>query len=225
MFSSVTHDLRTPLASIKAGVTSLLDESTSYEPAQEHELLLTILEETDRLNRLVGNILDLAKIRAGALIPRRSRIAVDEVAEAVVGRLRLRFDERGVSVEIAIPPNVPEIPADPMQVDQVLTNLLENALRHSPPGGVVRLHLSVIPRGMRIRITDQGPGVPLADREKVFEAFYRSGDLPETPGSGLGLAIAKAMVVAHGGRIWLEDAIGGGAAVVVEFPLEEVVES
>jgi two-component system sensor histidine kinase KdpD len=223
MFSSVTHDLRTPLASIKAGVTSLLDESTSYDPSQQHELLVTILEETDRLNRLVGNILDLAKIRAGALIPRRSRIALDEVTEAVVARLRRRADEEAVSVELAIPPNVPDIAADPLQIDQVLTNLLENALRHSPSGSVVRIHLSVIPRGIRIRITDQGPGVPHDDREKVFEAFYRGDVPPETAGTGLGLAIARAIVVAHGGRIWIEDAVGGGAAMVVELPLEEVV--
>jgi two-component system sensor histidine kinase KdpD len=222
MFSSVTHDLRTPLASIKAGVTSLLDESTSYDPSQQHELLVTILEETDRLNRLVGNILDLAKIRAGALIPRRSRIALDEVTEAVVARLRRRAEEEAVSVELAIPPNVPDIAADPLQIDQVLTNLLENALRHSPPGGVVRVHLSVIPRCIRIRITDQGPGVPHDDREKVFEAFYRGDVPPETAGTGLGLAIARAIVVAHGGRIWIEDAVGGGAAMVVELPLEEV---
>jgi len=224
MFSSVTHDLRTPLASIKAGVTSLLDGSTSYSEVQRHELLQTILEETDRLNRLVGNILDLAKIRAGALLPRRSRVAIDEVVETVVGRLRPRFAAAEVRIDLAMPPNAPEIPVDPVQIDQVLTNLLENALRHSPTPGAVHVGLSVIPRGVRIRVTDQGPGVPPDDREKVFEAFYRGDQLPESSGTGLGLAIAHAIVVAHGGRLWVEEGVGGGAAFVCELPLEEGVE-
>jgi two-component system sensor histidine kinase KdpD len=225
MFSSVTHDLRTPLASIKAGVTSLLDESAPYTDQQRRDLLLTILEETDRLNRLVGNILDLAKIRAGALIPRRSPAAIDEVVETVVGRLRGRFTaaDTDVTIELTMPPSAPDIPADAVQIDQVLTNLLENAVRHSPRPGVVHVGLSVIPRGVRIRVIDQGPGIAPDDREKVFEAFYRGDELPESSGTGLGLAIAKAIVVAHGGRLWVEDGVNGGAAFVCELPLEEGV--
>ena len=124
---------------------------------QQHELLLTILEETDRLNRLVGNILDLAKVRAGALIPqtvadRRSTRSPRRWS----ARLRRRADEQGVAMELKLRPNVPEIAADPVQLDQVLTNLLENALRHSPAEGIVRVHLGVIPRGVRIRVSDRG---------------------------------------------------------------------
>ena len=133
MFSSVTHDLRTPLASIKAGVTSLLDTSTVHDAAQQRDLLLTVLEETDRLNRLVGNILDLARIRAGALIPRRASTDVEEVAEAVVARMRPQLTS--VRLELQLTDELPEIPADPVQLDQVFTNLLENAARHSPAGG------------------------------------------------------------------------------------------
>ncbi|HEX6844255.1 MAG TPA: ATP-binding protein [Actinomycetota bacterium] len=224
MFSSVTHDLRTPLASIKAGVTSLLDESAPHDPAQQRELLLTMLEETDRLNRLVGNILDLAKIRAGALLPRRMPTAVDEVAETVVGRLAPRMRADGVKVALTFPPDLPVVPADPMQVDQVLTNLVENAARHSPPDGTVRITLNVVPRAVRARVSDEGPGIPAEDREKVFEAFYRGGESPESAGSGLGLAIAKAIVSAHGGRIWVEQASeGGGTSVAFELPFEESV--
>src|SRR5207249_5285656 len=116
MFSSVTHDLRTPLASIKAGVTSLLDVSATHDKGQQQELLTTILEETDRLNRLVGNILDLAKIRAGALIPKRVPTAVDEVAEAVVARMRPLLVD--LAVELQLAPDLPEVPADPVQLDQ-----------------------------------------------------------------------------------------------------------
>ena len=221
MFSSVTHDLRTPLASIKAGVTSLLDEAAQHDPEQARDLLVTILEETDRLNRLVGNILDLAKIRAGALIPRRAPTALDEVAEAAVARLRTRLEDR--SVELMISPGLPEVPADPVQMDQVLTNLLENAARHSPAGGTIRLHVSRASRAVRVRISDEGPGISIEERQKVFEAFYRGSESPESSGSGLGLAIAKAIVTAHGGKIWVEETTGGGTAMVVDVPLDETV--
>jgi two-component system sensor histidine kinase KdpD len=219
MFSSVTHDLRTPLASIKAGVTSLLDVTTVHDATQQRELLLTILEETDRLNRLVGNILDLARIRAGALIPRRVPTDVQEVTEAVLARMRNQLDR--VKVELQIPEELPEIAADPMQLDQVLTNLVENAARHSPPGGAVRIHIVREGEAVRVRVSDEGPGIPLAQREKVFEPFYRGREEPERPGSGLGLSIARAVVTAHGGRIWVEETGGGGTALVLDLPIEE----
>ena len=218
MFSSVTHDLRTPLASIKAGVTSLLDVTARHDEEQERELLTTILEETDRLNRLVGNILDLAKIRAGALIPKRVPTAVDEVAEAVVARMRSRMS--GLTVDLQLANGLPEIPADPVQVDQVLTNLLENAARHSPRGGTIRIHIGPAGGAVRVRVADEGPGIKPEEREKVFEAFYRGRESPESAGSGLGLAIARAIVTAHGGRIWIEETTRGGTAMMVDFPLE-----
>ncbi len=220
MFSSVTHDLRTPLASIKASVTSLLDDAVTYDAAQRRDLLMTVAEETDRLNRLVGNILDLAKIRAGALIPRRSATAVDEVVEAVVARLRRSFQAADVRVDVTLPVTLPEIAADPLQLDQVVTNLLENALRHSSVGGAVRVHVSVVPKAIRIRVSDEGPGIPAGEREMVFEAFYRGHAAPESAGSGLGLAIVRAIVTAHGGRIWVEETVGTGAALVFEVPID-----
>ncbi len=206
MFSSVTHDFRTPLASIKAGVTSLLDPSVEHDPTQERELLTTILEETDRLNRLVGNILDLARIRAGALIPARNEAGLDEIAEVVVARLVPRLHD--VRIVLDIDDDVPPVAVDEMQLDQVMTNLLENAARHSPPGGEVRLSVSPSNDHVVVRVTDQGPGVPAGDRERIFEAFYRGASIPDSPGTGLGLAIANAIVTAHGGRIWVEDAVG-----------------
>jgi two-component system sensor histidine kinase KdpD len=222
MFSSVTHDLRTPLASIKAGVTSLLDLSVRHDPAQERELLTTVLEETDRLNRLVGNILDLAKIRAGALTPARIPAAIDEIVEATIARMRPQYGS--VRVRASIGADLPDVSVDPLQIDQMLTNLLENAIRHSPPGGAVEVQVAMLPGTappvVRVRVVDQGPGIAPEERERVFEAFYRGAQSPERPGSGLGLAIAKAVVVGHGGRIWIEGGPDGGAAVVFEFPAE-----
>jgi two-component system sensor histidine kinase KdpD len=218
MFSSVTHDLRTPLTSIKAGVTSLLDPTVHYDDAQQRELLTTILEETDRLNRLVGNILDLTKIRAGALTPNRQPAAMDEIVDAVLARMRPRLAT--VRLKTKIREGLPEVMVDPMQMDQVLTNLLENAARHSPPDGEIQVAVSTFRNVVQVRVSDRGPGIPPEERERVFEAFYRGSTSPETAGSGLGLAIVKAIVVAHGGRIWIEGTPGHGTAVVFEIPVD-----
>jgi two-component system sensor histidine kinase KdpD len=215
MFSSVTHDLRTPLASIKAGVTSLLDPSVRHDEVQEQELLTTILEETDRLNRLVGNLLDLARIRAGALTPTRQLVAMDEIVEVVLARMRPRLE--GFRVTADLPPTLPDVSVDPVQMDQVLTNLLENAGRHSPAGGEIQVSVLWMHGAVQVRVADEGPGIPREERERVFEAFYRGASSPETPGSGLGLAIARAVVVAHGGRIWIEDTPHG---CVVAFEIQ-----
>jgi two-component system sensor histidine kinase KdpD len=219
MFSSVTHDLRTPLASIKAGVTSLLHTDVQHDPAQERELLTTILEETDRLNRLVGNLLDLARIRAGALTPNRQPAAMDEIVEFVLARMRPRLAGHTVTAEL--PASLPDVSVDPVQIDQVLTNLLENAGRLAPAGTEIQVSVLWMHGAVQVRVTDEGPGIPLEERDRVFEAFYRGSSTPDTPGSGLGLAIAKAVVVAHGGRIWIEDAARGGCVVAFEIPGEE----
>ena len=219
MFSSVTHDLRTPLASIKAGVTSLLDAAVHHDPAQERELLTTILEETDRLNRLVGNLLDLARIRAGALTPTRQPGAMDEIVEVVLARMRPRLADHVVTADL--PATLPDVSVDPVQLDQVLTNLLENAGRHAPKGSEIRVSVLWLHGAVQVRVSDEGPGIPLDERDRVFEAFYRGSSSPETSGSGLGLAISKAVVVAHGGRIWIEDNPGGGCVVAFEIPGED----
>jgi two-component system sensor histidine kinase KdpD len=219
MFSSVTHDLRTPLASIKAGVTSLLSPAVRHDDVQERELLTTILEETDRLNRLVGNLLDLARIRAGALTPTREAAAIDEIVEVVLARMRPRLADFTVTADF--PSDLPDVHVDPVQLDQVLTNLLENAGRHSPSGGEILVQVVWMNGAVQVRVGDRGPGIPFEERERVFEAFYRGARTPDSPGSGLGLAIAKAVVVAHGGRIWVEDAPGGGCVVAFEIPEED----
>lgn len=219
LFSSVTHDLRTPLASIKAAVTSLLSETAVHDEAQQRELLTTVLEETDRLNRVVGNLMDLAKIRAGALEPAREPSALDELVQAVVARLRPQL--AAVQVRFNVRPDLPEVFVDPVQIDQVFTNLIENAALHSPVGGEVTISAAPFRDVVQVRVVDRGPGIDVDERERVFEAFYRGDVAPERPGSGLGLAIARAIVVGHGGKIWIEGAPGGGTAVVFELPVWE----
>jgi two-component system sensor histidine kinase KdpD len=126
-------------------------------------------------------------------------------------------------VRTDIAPDLPDVWVDPVQIDQVLANLLENAIRHSPSGGTVEVDVATQDGSIQVRVVDQGPGIPADERERVFDAFYRGEKRPERPGSGLGLAIAKAVVVAHGGRIWIEEAPGGGTAVVFDIGTEEEV--
>ena len=169
------------------------------------------------MNRLVGNILDLARIRAGALTPARNEAGLDEIAEAVVARVSPRLAAGRVVLEIA--DDVPSVAVDEMQIDQVMTNLLENAARHSPPDGDIRLSVKQAGDDVVVRVADTGPGVPPEDRERVFEAFYRGASIPDSPGTGLGLAIANAIVKAHDGRVWIEDTPGGGATFAFEIPV------
>jgi two-component system sensor histidine kinase KdpD len=122
-----------------------------------------------------------------------------------------------------LPPVLPDVSVDAVQLDQVLTNLLENAGRHAPPGSEISVSVQWVRDAVQVRIADRGPGIPFDERERVFEAFYRGSSSPETPGSGLGLAISKAVVVAHGGRIWIEDGVDGGCVVAFEIPGEEPV--
>jgi two-component system sensor histidine kinase KdpD len=217
LFSSVTHDLRTPLASIKAGASGLLDASATYSTGQREEVLRTIVEESDRLNRLVANLLDLARMRAGAAVPSTEPVWIQDLVGAVLARMRRRLD--GFNVRINLRPDLPEISADPMQVDQVLTNILENAARFSPAGGEITVSAARWHDSVHVRIADRGPGIPPEERSRVFEEFYRRDAGAGRGGSGLGLAIARAVVVAHGGRIWAEGSPGGGAAVVFELPI------
>jgi two-component system, OmpR family, sensor histidine kinase KdpD len=216
LFSSVTHDLRTPLSSIKASVTSLLDSAAGHGAEDRGELLRTILEETDRLNRLVGNLLDLARMRAGALTPNRQPLGVDEVIEAAVARMQGLL--AGFRVQVHVRPNLPEAWIDPVQVDQVISNLLENAVRFSPPGSAIRISVWSWQSTIEVKVSDQGPGIPAEDRDRVFEPFYRRDAGLGRGGTGLGLAIVRAVVVAHGGDVRIEGTPGGGTSVVLRLP-------
>ena len=217
LFSSVTHDLRTPLASIKAGVSSLLDGSAHLDADQQRELLQTTLEETDRLNRLLGNILDLAKIRAGALALTKEPTHLDEIVEAVISRLRAHLN--GHPVRTVARPELPAIPVDPVLIDQVFTNLIENAARFSPAGSEIVISAAVWHSDLEVRVADQGPGVPIERRDAIFEPFERGDAGDGRAGSGLGLAIVRAIVLAHEGDIWVEGSPAGGATIVFRLPV------
>lgn len=213
LFSGVTHDLKTPLAAITASVTSL-QEGTAFNEEQRAEHLDTIRQEADHLNRVVTNLMDLARLRAGALVPKRVPAAIDELIEAVVARHQSFLHGRDVIIDLK--GDLPEMLIDVVQIDQVLTNLLENAVKFSPPGTPIQITAGGGAELIRVTVSDKGPGIPLPDRERVFQAFERGEG--EVAGTGLGLAIARAAVVAHGGRMWAQDGPTGGAALTFELP-------
>ncbi len=216
LFSSVTHDLRTPLASITASVTSLLDEGARFTTGDRRELLETIRHEAERLNRLVGNLLDLSRIRAGAVTPNATLGEIDDVIEGVVGRLQAVLASH--RIRLMLRGDLPEISMDVVQIDQVLTNLIENAVKFSPAGSAVTISTARWHDTAEVRVVDHGPGIPSEERERVFEAFVR-GEQGSATGSGLGLSISRAIVESHGGRIWIEGTPGGGTTVVFRLPV------
>jgi two-component system sensor histidine kinase KdpD len=218
LFSSVTHDLRTPLSSIKASATSLLEEGVSFDDSQREELLRTIAEESDRLNRLIGNLLDLSRLRAGALVPEKVFTPIEEVIEGVASRMRKLLSDHRLKVRVRT--GIPPVPIDVLQIDQVLSNLLENAARFAPPESEIEVKATKWQSSVEIEVSDRGPGIPAEDRERVFQEFYRRDSEYRKGEAGLGLSIARAIVAAHGGSMWIHETPGGGATVGLRLPLE-----
>lgn len=219
LLSAVSHDFRTPLASIKAAITALIPkEGPAPSEVAADELLRTALEETERLERLVSNLLDLTRIRSGALAPDRVSIPVSDVIEGTLAGLRGQLAEHRVSVLVR--PDTPALLVDPVQFGQVLRNIVQNSAKFSPAGSEIRVTASRWHSSVEIRVADRGPGIPPGERDAVFEEFYRSGD-PRAAGTGLGLTVAKAIVAAHGGDVWIEETPGGGATVALRVPGEE----
>jgi two-component system, OmpR family, sensor histidine kinase KdpD len=216
LLNSVSHDLRTPLASIKASAASLLDREVEWDEAQRREFLATIDAEADRLTRLVHNLLDMSRIEAGALDPRRVETPVADLIGPVVRLARERTRQR---VDVDVPDDLPAVMADPVRLDQLLTNLLDNTRIYAPEGPVAVVARRGRPGEVEIRVVDHGPGIPKPERERVFDQFYRlkaGGRRPE--GTGMGLAICRGIARAHGGTLWVETTPGGGSTFVLTLP-------
>jgi len=215
LIGAVSHDLRTPLATIKVASSTFLDKSNDLSEQDADELHALIDVQADRLTRLVTSLLDMTRIQSGALAVRCRPQTLRDLVEEAVAELRSSFLDR--EVEVTVPEDLPLVFADPLLIVQVLANLLDNANRHGPPGTPVSVRAERARDGcVWVSVRDHGPGVPSSQRQAVFERFARS-DMGGR--SGLGLAIAKAFVEAHGDHIWVEDPPGGGARFVFTLSL------
>ena len=210
ILSAVSHDLRTPLAGIKASVTSLLQDDVDWTPEATSEFLVTIDEETDRLNALVGNLLDMSRLQTGALEVTASEVGVDEVIPAALASIGSRAD----TVVVDVDEPHPRVVADPGLLERALANVIVNALDHSPEGTPVRISAGGAGDGVDVRVVDRGPGVPRRHQQRIFMPFQRVGDVSGGEGVGLGLAVAKGFVESMGGEVELEDTPGGGLTIV-----------
>jgi two-component system, OmpR family, sensor histidine kinase KdpD len=212
LLAAVSHDLRTPLASIKASVSSLRQTDVTWSPADQADLLATIEQNADRLDALIGNLLDMSRLHTGSLQPFLRPIAIDEVAPVALHGL-----DDSPRLLIAVPDGFPLVLADPGLLERVLANLFSNAVRHSPPSSPPELRAQLTGGTVVLEVVDHGRGVPDDQKECIFEPFVRLGD--RLPGVGLGLAVAKGFAEAMGGSIDAVDTPGGGLTVRVLLPV------
>jgi K+-sensing histidine kinase KdpD len=213
LLRAVSHDLRTPLMAISTAAGALARDDLAIDEADRAELLATILSASDRLDHLVGNLLDLSRLQAGAAQPEPALLELDDL---VVGALD-ELGKDGRRVEVAFSDASPSVRVDAHQIQRVLVNVLENALKYSPEGEPVHVNVSATPAEAVVRVIDHGPGVTVEERERIFEPFHR-GNRGDRPGAGLGLAIARGFAEANGGRLWVESRHGQGATFVLSLP-------
>jgi two-component system sensor histidine kinase KdpD len=216
--SSVSHDLRSPLAVVAGAASTLLQKNTSLDQSDRLELLRTINEETDRLERIIRNVLNLTRLEAGAMSISKEWQPLEEIIGVVLNRLSERLKER--PLELKIPPDLSLIPFDTLLMEQVFSNLMENALRHTPDGTPIEIAVTSQKSAVMIEIADRGPGIPAHEEEAIFSKFTRSTNT--RMGAGIGLSICRAIIEAHGGRIWAENRADGGATFKFVIPVEGI---
>ncbi len=216
LLSSVSHDLRTPLASITGAASGLLDDDGTLDPQGRRELAQLAYEEAERLNRLVGNLLDMTRLEAGVRIEKEWQ-SLEEVIGIALNRLEKRLQDHPLTA--SLPPNLPLLPFDSLLIEQVLVNLLENAIKYTPSGTAIELSAYASRSEVMIEVADHGPGLPPGTEQLVFDKFYRAQP-DSVRGAGLGLAICQSIIKAHGGRIWAENRSEGGAVFRFTLPLE-----
>jgi two-component system sensor histidine kinase KdpD len=217
LLRAVSHDLRSPLTAISTAVGGLRNESLDLDRADREQLLETIAVESRRLERLVANLLDLSRLQAGAAEPVQELWAIDELIAQALDQV-----PDADRIEISIPEDVPVVLVDAIQVERALVNLLENAIKFSPPDSTVSVRVTSMRREVVIRVVDQGPGLPGEEFERVFEPFHRLGGTTAS-GAGLGLAIARGFAEANAGRVWVESMSGQGTSFALALPVAPTV--
>ena len=221
LLSLVSHELRTPLAAIKASATGLLQADAVWDPKASWETLGRVNTEADRLSALVTNLLDLSRLEAGAWQPRKEEGDLVEIIGTALDRLT---DTEAARVEVLADPDLPLVRADYTQIALVLTNLLQNAVKYTPPGTPIALCAKRFGSAVTVTVRDYGAGLPAGEESRLFERFYR-GQVHQnstTHGTGLGLALCRAIAEAHGGRIWASNAPPGepsGAIFTLSLPI------
>ncbi|MFI7014453.1 ATP-binding protein [Streptomyces sp. NPDC050164] len=214
LLAAVSHDLRTPLAAIKAAVTSLRSDDVDWSEEDQAALLAGIEEGADRLDHLVGNLLDMSRVQTGTVAPLIREIDLDEVVPMALGGI----PDPEETVELDIPETLPMVAVDPGLLERSVANIVENAVKYSPPGEPVLVSASAITDRVEIRVVDRGSGVPDEAKTRIFEPFQRYGDAPRGAGVGLGLAVARGFAETMGGTLNAEDTPGGGLTMVLSLP-------
>ena len=216
LLSSVSHDLRTPLGTITGATTSLLDPGPEADPGDQRMLLLTIHQESCRLERLVNNLLELTKLESGQIQVRKEWVPMEEVVGSALGRLEEALGERPLALRLG----EDWVPLDPVLLEQVLLNLLDNALKFSPAGSPIEIETWVEGHQATLTVADRGPGFAEGEELQVFDKLYRGSCSAAAPGAGLGLAICRGIIQAHGGTIRAANRPGGGGQITLTLPVE-----
>jgi signal transduction histidine kinase len=218
LVANVSHELKTPIAALRAQLENLLDGVEEPRP----ELLAVMLQQTERLSRLVEQLLDLSRLESGDIPMRIEPVPLAPLVEQVVAEVGVARPDRDIRVRNTVPPDLAPVTADRERIHQVLLNLLDNAFRFTPPGGTVTV--SAVQRGQvcEVSVADTGPGIPSEHLPYVFERFYRVDPARsrEDGGTGIGLAIARSVVDAHGGRIWADSRVGEGSRFTFALPVD-----
>ena len=217
LLSAVSHDLRTPLAVIAGASSTLLEGDATINRQTRQELLQTIVDESDCLNRLVGNLLDTTRLEAGALKLNSEWQSLEELLGVVLNRLHLTLAKHPVKVDI--PPDLPLVRADGILLQQVLLNLIENAAKYSPPAKTIEVSAKVRDNQLLVTVSDLGSGLAPGEEKRIFEKFHRSEQTGARPGAGLGLTVCRGIIELHGGEIWAENVSGNGARFSFTLPI------
>lgn len=220
--SVISHELKTPVALIKGYADTLRRKDARWDPEIMQESLTVIVEEADRLNQLIDNLLDASRLQAGALPLEMDQVALNVLAERVARLFRTQTETREIVVHF--PPDFPVVVGDVVRMEQVLNNLVSNAIKYSPDGGTIEISGRVLPNEVIVTVSDKGVGIPFEEQTRVFERFFRGvrERHQSTPGVGLGLYLTKAIVKAHAGRIWVESHPGEGAAFSFAIPRNQL---
>ena len=219
LLNSVSHDLRTPLAAITGAASTLTEQADALDAPTRRELLETISDEAADMSRLITNLLEITRLESGAARVTKEMCPIEEVVGGARNRLEKQLSHHRVTTNL--PPDLPPVPLDVLLMEHLFINLLENAAKYAPPDTDIEISARADDHELTVSVADHGPGIPPGDEKRIFEKFYRGKIGRSTSGVGLGLTICRAVVEAHGGKIWVENRPEGGADFRFTLPMED----